>query len=82
LKDRRKATGLTNDTTRLFGLAGVVVASVRLDADDNPMLALVTACEKARCCPRTPSASTASKTAADSAAASHLAAESAGPAAA
>jgi transposase len=51
LKDRRKATGLTNDTTRLFGLAGVVVTSVRLDADDSPMLALVTACEQARCCP-------------------------------
>ena len=51
MKDRRKATGLTNDTTRLFGLAGVVVTSVLLDADGNPMLALVTACEQARCCP-------------------------------
>jgi transposase len=51
LKDRRKAMGLTNDTTRLFGLAGLVVTSVQLDADDNPILAHVTACEQARCCP-------------------------------
>lgn len=42
---------MVNDTTRLFGLAGVVVASVGLDEDDNPILALVTADEQARCCP-------------------------------
>ena len=42
---------MVNDATRLFGLAGVEVASVGLDEDDNPMLALVTADEQARCCP-------------------------------
>jgi len=42
---------LVNDTTRLFGLCGVEVAGVEADADDNPMLALVTADEQARCCP-------------------------------
>lgn len=51
MKDRRKATGLAHDMTRLFGLAGVVVTSVELDTDDNPMLALVTVDEQARCCP-------------------------------
>jgi transposase len=42
---------LTNDTTRLFGLDGVAVTSVRLNEDNNPMLALVTTDEQARCCP-------------------------------
>jgi transposase len=46
-----KVTGMTNDTALLFGLAGVDVTSVRLDEDDNPMLALVTVDEQARCCP-------------------------------
>src|SRR3954447_5333726 len=49
--DRRKATGLVNDTTRLLGLDGVEVTSVRLDDRDNPMIALVTRDEQARCCP-------------------------------
>ncbi|MBS2545307.1 transposase [Catenulispora sp. NL8] len=40
-----------NDTTRLLGLAGVEVIGVELDADDNPMLALVTVDEQANCCP-------------------------------
>jgi transposase len=47
----QKATGMTNHTTLLFGLAGVDVASVRLDGDDNPILALVTVDAQARCCP-------------------------------
>ena len=42
---------MTNDTTRLLGLEGVEVVSVVLDELDNPMLALVTAVETARCCP-------------------------------
>jgi transposase len=42
---------LSNDTTRLFGLGGVEVIGVELDADDLPMLALVTCDEQARCCP-------------------------------
>lgn len=42
---------MVNDTTRLFGLDGVAVTSVRLDADDNPMLTLITRDEQARCCP-------------------------------
>ena len=42
---------MTNDTTRLFGLAGVVLTSVALDDDDNPMPALVPVDEQARCCP-------------------------------
>jgi hypothetical protein len=45
--DHREATGLTNDTTRLFGLEGLEVVSVEINEDDSPMLALVTACEKA-----------------------------------
>ena len=51
MKDRRKATGLVNDTTRLLGLDGVEVTSVRLDDANNPMIALVTRDERARCCP-------------------------------
>src|SRR6266568_1984678 len=49
----RKATGLDDDDTAtlLFGLAGVSVASARLDESGNPILALVAACEAARCCP-------------------------------
>jgi hypothetical protein len=43
--------GLTNDTTRLFGLEGVEVVSVEIDEDDNPMLALITAADQARYCP-------------------------------
>lgn len=35
----------------MFGQDRVVVTSVRLDEDDNPMLALVTADDQARCCP-------------------------------
>jgi transposase len=42
---------LVNDTTRLLGLDGVEVTSVRLDEDGNPILTLVTADEQARCCP-------------------------------
>lgn len=42
---------MVNDTTLLFGLDGVQVARVALDQDENPVLALVTACEQARCCP-------------------------------
>ncbi|WP_194894489.1 ISL3 family transposase [Catenulispora pinistramenti] len=42
---------MVNDTTRLFGLDGVAVTSVRLGNDASPMLALVTADEQARCCP-------------------------------
>jgi transposase len=42
---------LSNDTTRLFGLAGVVVASVEVAEDDIPTLALLTASDQARCCP-------------------------------
>jgi transposase len=42
---------LANDTTRLLGLDGVEVTSVRLDDDANPMIALVTRDEQARCCP-------------------------------
>lgn len=42
---------MVNDTTRLFGLAGVEVTGVELDADDNLMLALVTVDEQANCCP-------------------------------
>jgi hypothetical protein len=51
LKGHREATGLTNDTTRLFGLEGVEVVSVEIDEDDNPMLALITAADQARYCP-------------------------------
>jgi hypothetical protein len=43
--------GLTNDTTRLFGLEGVEVVSVEIDEDDHPMLALITAADQARYCP-------------------------------
>src|SRR5258708_23726818 len=50
-RSQQRAAGLTNDTTRLFGLDGVAVTSVRLDEDDNPMLALVTVDDQARCCP-------------------------------
>ncbi|MEY9968117.1 transposase [Streptacidiphilus sp. MAP12-16] len=42
---------MTNDATRLFGLVGVAVASVTTGGDGNPMLALVTTDEQARCCP-------------------------------
>lgn len=42
---------MTNDTTRLLGLDGVEVASVCLDEQANPLLALVTAAESVRCCP-------------------------------
>ena len=42
---------MSNDTTLLFGLEGVKVASVALDEEANPQLALVTAAEEARCCP-------------------------------
>jgi transposase len=42
---------LVNDTTLLFGLEGVQVAHVSLDEDENPVLALVTGFEQARCCP-------------------------------
>jgi transposase len=42
---------LTNDATRLLGLDGVAVTSVVTGKDGNPMLALVTVDEQARCCP-------------------------------
>lgn len=42
---------MSNDTTLLFGLAGVEVAAVKLNAANNPVLALVTAADGARCCP-------------------------------
>jgi transposase len=42
---------VSNDTTLLLGLADVEVAEVALDAEANPMLALVTASDQARCCP-------------------------------
>lgn len=42
---------MSNDTTLLFGLAGVRVAAVELDEAANPALALVTGAETARCCP-------------------------------
>jgi transposase len=42
---------LTNDATRLLGLDGVAVTSVVTGKDGNPMLALVTVEEQARCCP-------------------------------
>jgi transposase len=42
---------LSDDTTLLFGLEGVEVVSVALDAQANPVLALVTAAEQSRCCP-------------------------------
>ncbi|WP_051450234.1 ISL3 family transposase [Actinospica robiniae] len=42
---------MVNDTTLLFGLDGVQVVRVMLDDDENPILALVTASEQARCCP-------------------------------
>jgi transposase len=42
---------LTNDTRCLFGLDGVTVTSVVTGGDGNPVLALVTANERARCCP-------------------------------
>lgn len=42
---------MSNDTTRQFGLGGVEVVGVDLDADHLPMLALVTCDEQARCCP-------------------------------
>jgi hypothetical protein len=38
---------LSNDTARLFGLGGVEVVSVDIDADDVPVLALVTCDEQA-----------------------------------
>jgi hypothetical protein len=38
---------LVNDTTRLLGLDGMEVTSVRLDDSDNPMIALVTRDEQA-----------------------------------
>lgn len=37
LTDPGKATGLVNDTTRLLGLDGVEVTSVRLEDDANPL---------------------------------------------
>lgn len=42
---------MTNDATRLLGLDGVAVTSVVTGKDGNPMLALVTVDEQARCCP-------------------------------
>jgi transposase len=43
---------LHDDTaTLLLGLDGVNVASAVPDESGNPMLALVTACADARCCP-------------------------------
>lgn len=45
--DHPEATGSTNDTTLLFGPEGREVNSAETDEDDSPMLALVTACEKA-----------------------------------
>jgi transposase len=42
---------MPNDTTLLFGLDGVEVASVRIDEDGTPMLALTTAAEVTRACP-------------------------------
>lgn len=42
---------MVNDTTRLLGLGGVEVVSVEFDAESNPLIALVTASERARCCP-------------------------------
>jgi transposase len=42
---------LSNDTTLLFGLEGVEVVAVAPDEEANPLLALVTAAEQARCCP-------------------------------
>lgn len=51
MTDRRKATGLVNKPTRLLGLDGVAVTSVRLDDDANPMIALVTRDDQAQCCP-------------------------------
>jgi transposase len=42
---------LVNDATRLLGLDGVEAVSVGLDAELNPMIALVTAAGQGRCCP-------------------------------
>lgn len=38
---------MSNDTTRLFGLGGVEVVGVEVDADGTPMLVLVTCDEQA-----------------------------------
>ena len=42
---------MTNDTTRLLGLVGAEVLAVELDEHANPVPALVTGVEAARCCP-------------------------------
>ena len=42
---------MVNDTTRLLGLDGVEAVSVELDAERNPLIALVTAAGERRCCP-------------------------------
>ncbi len=42
---------MVNDTTRLLGLDGVEAVSVGLDAERNPLIALVTAAGEGRCCP-------------------------------
>ena len=42
---------MVNDTTRLLGLDGVEAVSVELDAERNPVIALVTAAGQGRCCP-------------------------------
>ncbi|AEW99048.1 hypothetical protein SCATT_p08550 (plasmid) [Streptantibioticus cattleyicolor NRRL 8057 = DSM 46488] len=42
---------MPDDVTLLFGLEGVEVASIALDREANPILALVTAAEQARRCP-------------------------------
>ena len=42
---------MPDDATLLLGLEGVEVVSVHLDVEANPILALVTAAKRARCCP-------------------------------
>lgn len=50
-RSQEKATDLSNDTTRLFGLGGVEVVGVDVAEADLPMLALVTAGQRAQYCP-------------------------------
>jgi transposase len=50
-KTHQRATGLTNDTTKLLGLAGVQVTRVEFDEDDAPIVELGTAYDPARRCP-------------------------------
>ena len=42
---------MVNSTTRLLRLDGVEAASVGLDAERNPLIALVTAAGEGQCCP-------------------------------